>query len=159
MKRYKWTIAGFVLMLALWGCIVGFNLDLFESLTRILNRFEKYELNDLFLLILVFYTFAMADLWLRHESLRIETENLKIYNKMVEAMYQILNNFLQKMLGFKMAAEDTPGFDPEALKFYDQIIKETDQQIQELGSLEKVDEELIEQTITAPVKNQPAHRR
>lgn len=157
MKQYKWTITGFVLMLFLWGCIAKFNLDIFESLADFLNRFERYELNDLLLPILILYTFTMADLFRRHESLQIETEKLKIYRKMVQAVYHIMNNFLQKMLAFKMTAEETKGFNPDALKLYDQIIQETDEQIQVLGSLERADEDLIDQIITAPGNRPPEH--
>jgi hypothetical protein len=146
-NRYKWTTTGFVLMLILWGCAAGFNLDLFESLAGCLSRLERYELDELILPLLVFYTFAMADLSRRHDSLRIEAEKLKIYRKMVKAVFHIMNNFLQKMLVFKMKAENTAGFDPDALKLYDRIIQETNDQIQALGSLEKPDEELIEKII------------
>jgi len=153
-SRYKWTITGFILMLFLWGCIAKFNLDIFEALTDFLNGFERYELNDLLLPVLIFYTFTMADLFRRHEVLQVETEKLKLYRKMVEAVYHIMNDFLQKMLAFKMTAEETRGFNPKALKLYDQIIQETDDKIQALGSLEKPDEELIEETISPATGDQ-----
>jgi hypothetical protein len=152
MKRYKWTITGFVLMLILWGCSAKFNLDVFESLAAFLNRFEHVELDELLLPVLVLYTFTLADLSRRHDALRIEAEKLKIYRKMVSAVCHIMNNFLQKMLAFKLAAENTKDFDPEALKLYDLTIKDAAEQIKVLGSLERPDEDLIDKAIQ-PVKN------
>jgi len=158
-KKYKWTLTGCLLALILWGGIAWQNIDVFDFVAAFLQRFERYELNEIFLPILVFYTFAMADLFRRHEALRVETEKLKLYRKMIKAVYHIMNNFLQKMMVFKLAAEEAPEFDPDVLKSYDQMIRETDEQIQLLGSLEKPDEELIEKIITPDTESNASSPR
>lgn len=150
MKRYKWTLTGLILALVLWGAIASQDMDVFESVAGLLHRFEHYEINDLFFPILVFYTFMMTDLVRRHEELRVQTEKLRLYRKMIKAVYHIMNNFLQKMLAFRLAAEKNGPVDPNAMKLYDRIISETDEQLQKLGSLESPDEDLIEQVISPP---------
>lgn len=149
-ERYKWTVTGFVLALIVWTYIAWQDIDAFEYVADLMNQFEHYELNDLVLPILLFYTFLMADLFRRHERLRVQAEKLSVYRKMMKAVNHIMNNFLQKMLAFRLAAENTTGFDPKALDLYNQIISEADEQIQALGSLEQPEEELIEQVISHP---------
>jgi hypothetical protein len=148
MKKYKWTLTGFVLSFILWLSISCLNIDAFEVVADFLKKYERHELIELIFPIAIIYVFAMADqaqLLRRHQ---IETERLKIYRKMMKAVQHILNNFLQKMLLFKLTAEKTKGFDPDALNLYDRIIQETSEQIETLGALQKPDEESIENLIS-----------
>ena len=53
---------------------------------------------------------------------------------------------------FKMTAEDTPGFDPDVLSIYDQIIRDASMQIDALGSITNIDESSIHAAV-APKTN------
>jgi hypothetical protein len=116
MREYKWTLIGLILAMGLWVLSVRFHLDLFEAFISYLRHHEYAEIDKFIPPILLFCIFATIDLACRHQKIRIEIEKLKVYRSMLKAMNHILNNFLHKMLLFKLTAEETEGFDPEVLK-------------------------------------------
>ncbi|QHI70169.1 hypothetical protein [Tichowtungia aerotolerans] len=148
MKKYTWTITGFTLGFVLWFFISCLNIDVFETMAVFLSQYEHHELDELFIPIAIIYIFAMIDVSKQQRNLLVEKERLKIYRKMMKAVEHILNNFLQKMMLFKLTAEKTKGFDPKILFFYDHIIDETTEQIKALGSIQKPDERSIENVIS-----------
>ena len=147
MKEYKWTIIGLISAFALWALSVGLHLDLFESFIACLQNQEHMELDEIVFPAAVFYVFIMIDLNRNRQQSRVEVEKNKVYRSMLKAMDHILNNFLQKMLLFKITAEETDGFNPDVLKKYDIIINETTAQINALECIAKPDEENILETI------------
>ncbi|MDK2857616.1 MAG: hypothetical protein PWQ29_271 [Verrucomicrobiota bacterium] len=147
MREYKWTLIGLILAMGLWVLSVRFHLDLFEAFISYLRHHEYAEIDKFIPPILLFCIFATIDLACRHQKIRIEIEKLKVYRSMLKAMNHILNNFLHKMLLFKLTAEETEGFDPEVLKQYDTIIAEASAQINALEAIEKPAEETILRTV------------
>jgi len=146
-KKYKWIFTGLLLSTVLWLVTAGLNLDLFESFAFCLSRYEHLEMDEFVFPAALFYICLMIHLVRRHYRARIEIEKLKLYRVTVNAMNHILNNFLQKMLLFKMTAEETAGFNPDVLKRYDAIIEETKAQIDALGCITNPDEKTILKTI------------
>lgn len=151
MREYKWTAVGLIAALTLWVITVSLHLDLFETFASCLQQHESTEADEVVFPVAIFYIFLMIDLIRRHQNSRIEIEKLKVYRSTLKAMNHILNNFLQKMLLFKLAAEETRGFDPEVLKRYDTIIDEATTQIDALECITKPDEENILKTIGHPL--------
>lgn len=147
MKKYKWIIAGLILSTVLWLVTVSLNLDFFEAFAFCLNRHEHIEMDELIFPAALFYIFLIIHLIRGHHRSQIEIEKLKIYRVTLNAMNHILNNFLQKMLLFKLTAEETKGFDPDILKQYDIIIGEATAQINALECITAPDEKNILQTI------------
>lgn len=147
MKKYRWIITGLTLSIILWLAAAGLKLNLFESFVFCLNRHEHLEIDELIFPAALFYVFLMIHLVRRHHRNLIEIEKLKIYRVTLKAMNHILNNFLQKMLLFKLTAEETKGFNPEILKQYDTIIREATAQIDALECITDPDEKIILQTI------------
>ena len=147
MKEYKWTIIGLISAFALWVLSVGLHLNLFESFIACLRNYERIEVDEIVFPAAVFYVFIMIDLSRNRQRVRVEVEKHKVYRSMLKAMDHILNNFLQKMLLFKMTAEKTDGFNPDVLKKYDIIINEATAQINALECIAKPDEKNILETI------------
>jgi hypothetical protein len=147
MKEYKWTIIGLISAFALWALTVSLHLDLFESFIACLKNNEHIEVDEIVFPAAVFYVFIMIDLSRNRQRSRVEVEKHKVYRSMLKAMDHILNNFLQKMLLFKMAAEETDGFNPDVLKKYDIIINEATAQINALEGITNPDAENILTTI------------
>lgn len=76
-----------------------------------------------------------------------EREKREIFNATMAAVQHILNNFLNNMLLFKMAAEDSKDFDKETLDLYDDVIHEAETQIKILGSTQELTAQQIHQSI------------
>lgn len=150
MENYKWTFTGFVLAFVLWFSIAALNIDVFEAIADFLQNYEHHELDEVIFPIAIIYVFAMADMANLLRNRQIHKARFKIYQEMMKAVQHILNNFLQKMMLFKLTAEKTDGFDPKVLDLYDHIIEETTDQIETLGSIKKPDEKSIENAITPP---------
>lgn len=147
MNKYRWSIIGGILAVILWVFTIFLNLDLFEAFSFCLQQHERIETDELIFPAVLFYLGVMIDLARRHQKNRIELEQMKIYRSMLQAMHHILNNFLQKMLLFKLTADQTEGFDPQILQMYDTIIADTVAQIRALECIEKPDEESILKTV------------
>lgn len=146
-RKYKWIFIGLLLSTVLWLVTVSLNLDIFESFAFCLSRHEHHEIDELVFPAALFYICLMLHLVRRHHGTQIEIEKLKIYRVTVSVMNHILNNFLQKMLLFKMTAEETAGFNSDVLKRYDSIIDETKAQIEALGCITHPDEKTILETM------------
>lgn len=147
MKRYRLTIIGLVI-----AVLIGFvsnlvDLDPFDNLVRFFASVEEYELDEIFMGFLVFLVFLTADLLIHQRNQKIEAEKVKIYKAMIYSSHHIINNFLNQMLIFKMAAEDTPGFDQSILKLYDEIIADAKRQVEALTSITDVSEDAIQETL------------
>ncbi len=151
MKEYKWTAVGLSAAFALWIVTISLNLELFEGIVFCLQKHESTGADKVVFPVVIFYIFLMLDLNRRQQNSRVETERLKVYRSTLKAMNHILNNFLQKMLLFKLTAEETKGFDPEVLERYDTIIDEATAQIDALECITEPDEENILKIIGHPL--------
>ena len=147
MKQYKLTLLGLVVSLGTLLFSVILNLDLFESFIGYLNAMEAYELDEIIIPFFIFGLFAFFDALKRRKEYSIEREKLKIYKAMLSSSHHILNNFLNQMQIFQITAEDTPGFDPDVLKRFNRIMKNTSEQIAELGAITIVDEKSIYRSV------------
>ncbi len=148
MKKYKLTLIGVIIALLIGILSYTIDLDPFDHLVRFFHSVEQYELDEIFIGLLIILIFFIADLVLARREEKIELEKLKIYKAMVYSTHHILNNFLNQMLLFKITAENTPGFDKKILEMYDKIIEETNKQIRDLSSVENIDEETIKEAIS-----------
>jgi hypothetical protein len=110
MRHYKLTLIGFAVAVTLWTLTVSLNLDIFENFMFCLQRHESFEIDELIFPTAIFYIFLMMNLVQRYHNHKLEIERLRVYRSMMKAMNHILNNFLQKMLLFKLTADETVGF-------------------------------------------------
>jgi hypothetical protein len=81
------------------------------------------------------------------KKLAQEREKREIFEATMAAVQHILNNFLNNMLLFKMAAEDSKDFDQDTLKLYDEVIQEAENQIKVLSSTQELTKKQIHQSI------------
>ncbi len=145
--QHKLTLLGFGLAILIVVLSNIFDLDPFDRLVVLFNSVEEYEIDEIFIGALVFLIFFVADVILWHRDQKVEMEKVKIYKAMIASSHHILNNFLNQMLIFKMTAEETPGFDQNILKLYDEIINDAKQQLEALSSIGEVSQEAIEKSI------------
>ncbi len=143
MKKYKFTLIGLTISLITYLGAIILELDLFENLAEFLWRFEDIELDEVAIPLFVFILFALLNLIDWHEKHKASIEKIKVYKAMVFSTHHILNNFLNQMFLFKVEADNTEGFPTETLDLYDQIIRETKAQIEELSNLDEISEAAI----------------
>lgn len=143
MKKHKLLLVGLVASVSFWLLMLFLDIDFFEYLTEMLQKLEKYELDELIISIFIFLLFAYFDQTRKQKTARIDREKAKIYRAMLLSTHHILNNFLNQMMLFKLAAEETHGFPQEVLTLYDQIIQSAQIQIKALGNVENINEESI----------------
>lgn len=147
MKNYRLTILGLVISVITWVVTIAFELDLFERMNSVLEDVEEYEIDELIIPLFIFFFFTLADSIRRRKYKTVELEKIKIYRAMMASTHHILNNFLNQMQLFKMTADRTPGFSPEILSLYEQIISEASRQIEDLGNITSISESEIENSI------------
>lgn len=152
MNHYKITLTGLGISLSLFLTTIVFDVDFFEQLVNLVHSLEKYEIDELFIPLVIFLIFAFVDMFKRNRINNVNSEKLKIYIAMMSSTQHILNNFLNQMQLFKLTAEDTPKFNPEVLALYDEIIDEASMQITALGNVHHIDEASIQEAVAPKPK-------
>lgn len=67
-----------------------------------------------------------------------QREKREIFESTVDTASQIINNFLNDMIYFRMVAEDSPFIEESVLKEYDDVIRDAAAQLHRLAELEDV---------------------
>lgn len=147
MKQYKITLLGLAISFLALLITIVFDVDFFEYLVNLLHEFEQYEIDELIIPVIIFLLFAFVDAIKRNRMEKVNSEKLKIYIAMMSSTQHILNNFLNQMQLFKLTAEETPGFNPEVLALYDEIIDEASMQINALGNVHHINELSIHEAV------------
>lgn len=148
MKNYRLTLFGLVISVLIYLVTIIFGLDLFERSLYALESVERYEIDEFIIPTMIFSFFVFLDSIKRQRHKKVELEKIKIYRAMMASTHHILNNFLNQMQLFKMTADRTPGFSPEVLALYEQIIDEASTQIEALGNITSISEASIENSIS-----------
>jgi len=156
MGKYKFTLAGLAVAFVVYFITIIFNVDLFETVIKFLDTFEKYEVDEFIIPRSLLSIFALIDLFRRQRLQKIEIEKTKIYKAMLSSTHHILNNFLNQMQLFRITAEDTPGFDPKVLSLYEVVIKDASTQIEALGGITSIDEASIHESVAPKLNSRPS---
>ncbi len=151
MKNYRWTAIGVMIAVAMLGIALFFDIDFFETFCRWIVRYESYELDEFVFPLFIVLISLVADLLRFKKNRSVKEAEQDIYKAMVQASDHVLKNCLNQMLIIKYAAEETPGFDPEALKSFDEIMKQAIDQLEALGEIENVDTEAIGKSLNIKI--------
>ena len=154
MKHYFWTTIGLALALLVLGLDLGFQLDLFESFAGMLAEMEAYELDEFVIPSIILLVFAVIDFARFKKQQKGLHEKELIYKAMVQASDHILKNCLNQMLLIRMEAEDTEGFDPQAIELFDKSMQEALKQLDSLGQIDAVNEEKIGRSLNIKIFKQ-----
>lgn len=149
MKKYQLSTIGLLIAVAIYLITIITGYDLFEKFVGLLERMEEFELDELVIPCVVAFAFTFYDQVRRNKIHKIELERVKIYRAMLGSSRHVLNNFLNQMFLFKITAENTTGFPVEVLKQYEQIVNETQTQLEKLSNITKIDEESIKESVRA----------
>ena len=147
-KKYRLSLVGFTIAAVIFTISVIYDLDFFERFVASLNIMEAYEIDEFIIPLFILSIFVLLNLFKRKKEYKIKHEKLIIYKAMLSSSHHVLNNFLYQMEIFKMTAEETPGFDPDILKLYDEIIEKASQQINNLATIKTIDEASIVDSVS-----------
>jgi len=89
-----------------------------------------------------------ADYQIAVQKVRSEAEKKEMYIELSRAAQFVLNNLLNQMQLFKLAAEDSSDFDRNTLALYDKTTQEASQLITRLASLTELNQQNIRGAVT-----------
>ncbi len=147
MKRYMLFLLGPLASVMMYLFIVATEIDYLKVFFQFLTGFKDHQMDRLVFPISILLFFIIAQLLLNNRSDTIELEKAKIYTAMLRSTHHVLNNFLNNMILFKIAADKTPGFPQDVLALFDEIIGDAEAQIESLGNIESIDAESIEDSV------------
>ncbi|KAF0158792.1 MAG: hypothetical protein FD188_2456 [Ignavibacteria bacterium] len=81
-------------------------------------------------------------MWFKIEDRELEKE--AVFISTMRAVQHILNNFLNKMLFFKLVAAEKQNLPQEIVEHYDNVIDETTKQIKKLSGIKEISPKEIE---------------
>lgn len=144
-KNYFYIKSSLVFALLFWILESTIHYFIFND-----HEFEliPQEANELWMRIIIFILLISFGLFAeRHSNKLIEKEKEKqeIYKTMVNASQHILNNFLQSMTLFRDIAANSNGIDEKLIPLYDQTIKTTTDQINNLKHIQHPSKKTIEE--------------
>ena len=111
-------------------------------------EFIPQEVNELWMRLLIcvlIFCFGVVVEISAQKLKKKEREKSEVYESMLNATQHILNNFLNRMLLFKEAAEESKDIDKEILGHYERVISETTKQIRDLENIKDPSKEKIEE--------------
>ena len=125
------------LMVALISALTDF--DLFEEMVRILESFETYEIDELFILLLLLPLGLLFDLVdnVRQKQclLEVRDQRLRVLKATMTSVLHIVNNFLNSLQLFRMDADENQVLSPQSLVLLDDAIDKTSRKLKTLADL------------------------
>lgn len=143
MERYRFTLLGCVLVIIFLFFEFYWRFDFFEHALVFLEEFEEYELDEFIIPVLVLGGFFFLDLLRWARKAKIEEQKAEMYRVMTKSAQHVLNNFLNQVQLFRMAAEDDQGVPPDILKEFDASYKEAVSSVKSLSSVNEMTPEAI----------------
>lgn len=147
MKNQKLIWTGLTISILLYLVTIIFELDLFEKIEQFAREFERFEVDEIIIPLIIFSLFALIQGFTHVKKARIESEKAKIYTAMLSSSYHILNNLLNQMQLFQMTAKATSNFDPDVLSKFDGVIDEATNQIKKLSKISTITEASIKASV------------
>src|SRR6266436_2053925 len=136
------SIAGSLLVLTVLWALLGdvnvINVDV-RFIENLVSGIETHEIDDIFIAFVLLGLGVMIDskVQKRKKQREAEIQAQRLRATMV-TVQDIVNNFLNSLLLFRMEAEDV--LPPESLKLFDELVKDTSAKIKMLGDLDSTPE-------------------
>jgi signal transduction histidine kinase len=90
---------------------------------------------------------AEAELRIAEQKAQAEREKQELYLSMTHAAQHVLNNLLNQLQLFKLAADDSSDFDRNILDLYDGMTSEANQLIARLSSVTELNQKNIRESV------------
>lgn len=117
-------------------------LETFVTSAAMLTTLQTYKGSFFVIITSTLLYFLTRRMWFKIEDRELEKE--AIFISTMRAVQHILNNFLNKMLFFKLVAGEKQSLPQEIIEHYDNVIDETTKQIKKLSGIKEISPEEIE---------------
>ncbi len=139
------SIAGSLLVLTVLWALLGdvnvINVDV-RFIENLVSGIETHEIDDIFIAFLLLGLGVMIDGKVqkrkKQREAEIQAQRLRVLRATMVTVQDIVNNFMNSLLLFRMEAEDV--LPPASLKLFDELVKDTSARIKMLGDLDSTPE-------------------
>ena len=140
----KATLLALIMGLGIYLITVLFDLDLFEIITKFLASLEKYEVDELFI-VLIFLIFGLTfdliqNVKEKQHLLDIRNQRLRVLKATMTTVLHIVNNFLNNLQLFRMEAEEKQLLSSESMATMNNGIQVTSTKLKILADLDDTPE-------------------
>ena len=140
----KATLLALFIGFGIYLLAVLFDLDLFEVVTEFLASLEKYELDELvvvlFLLIIGLTFDLIQNVKQKQHLLEIQNQRLRVLKATMTTVLHIVNNFLNNLQLFRMEAEEKQLLSSDSLATMNNGIHATSTKLKILADLDDTPE-------------------
>lgn len=143
MKNNFFAFIGAVIAISVYILSLLFNLDLFEALLETIEKLEHLEFDEFIIPVFIFLLFFTLNQRKKNRISIISLEKEKVFRATLSSSKHIINNFLNQMTLFKMTADETPQFPKDILNLYDEVINESQKQLESLSNVNDLRETAI----------------
>lgn len=121
-----------------------FHMDVFDFLVTILEYLEAYEVDEILIAGVLLLLGLAVDLALirrdREHTIEVQKQRLKVLRATVRTVQDIVNNFLNNLMLFRLEAEEKNALSQGALQQMDSLIVETGAKLKALADLDSARE-------------------
>jgi len=151
-RKFKLTgTAGLVgLAVVLYGFI--FQKDLFDHLLVFLEYLEHLEIDEFLIAGVLLLVGLVLDLTRirreRDRTIELQDQRLRVLRATMRTVQDIVNNFLNNLLLFRLEAEESKALSDSSLELLDSLITETGDKLKTLGDVDSTREVSLAEGLT-----------
>lgn len=139
-RNFKHTGAGGLLGLGVVAYGFLLHEDVFDYLLAVLTYLEHLEIDEFLIAGVLLLVGLVLDLsGIRREkerTIELQDQRLKVMRATVRTVQDIVNNFLNNLLLFRLEAEESRALSEDSLQQMDSLILETGDKLKALGELD-----------------------
>ncbi len=147
LNNLKITVIMFIVGSAIYLIARILNFDVFEFSAGILNSLENFEVDEIFVVVILIIIGLAIDMFVlknrRAQEIIVQQQRLRVLRATMRSVQDIVNNFLQSMQLFTMEAEKKQALNSKSLETINSLIFETTNKINRLSALESTPEREI----------------
>ncbi len=147
LRKYKISIYACLTGMVVLGNAHFFNWQIFERFAQFFHSLEEYQVDELVIACLILFFGIFIDV-LRNaiqdkHLIEIQQQRLRVLKATMTTVHDIMNNFLNSMVLFRVQAQKTQALNPESIDMLNGLIRDTAQKIVALGDMNDTPEKKL----------------
>jgi hypothetical protein len=141
-KRFQFTTISLILGILLNALSHLFDLDYFEYLYVVFKRYEEWELDEAFLVILILLPGVLIDYFISRYQIQVQKRQFLVFRATLYNVNHTVNNLLNQIQYFYYTASEGRVLSSEELEEFEKLIKQADEDIKQLNKIDKIPDDL-----------------
>ncbi|RMG08727.1 MAG: hypothetical protein D6728_13910 [Cyanobacteria bacterium J055] len=112
--------------------------DYFESLHDLFERYEDWELDEAFLVLVILIPGILTDYFISRHQLSVQKKQILVFRSTMYNVNHTVNNLLNQLQYFYYAASEGHSLSSEDIEEFQKLIKEAENDIKTLNKLEEI---------------------